>query len=170
MIAEAKKRETALKKELKESKDQVKILKEKHKEVVASEYYYTRKAAYEFGVRRDLEIDLGRAMQTLIDHQEMTADLQKELDDLKEAAEYLVDVYVPKVEGGPQELEEAEGRLKTLLMDNGKLAAAAALATVRHHVLTFNLEKVREEFDLTRVVGIEDIQAAAEEIVKKIDL
>ena len=74
-FADAKKRETALKKDLKESKDQVKVLKEKNKKVVASEYYYTRKAAYEFGVRRDLEVDLSRAIQTLIDHQEMIANL-----------------------------------------------------------------------------------------------
>ena len=160
--------------ELKESKDLVKSLKEKTKEAQDSEYYFSRKAAYECGVRRDLEIDLSRAMQTLIDHQEMTADLEKELDDHKEAAEYLVDVYAPKVEGGPQELvarlEDAEGRIKTLLMDGGKLAAATALATVKHHEPSFDLGKVKEELDLVQLVASEEIQAAADDIMKKIDL
>jgi hypothetical protein len=163
-----------LKKDLKESKEQVKILKEKHKEVVASESYFTLKAAYEFGAHRDLEIDLGRAMQTLIDHQEMTADMEKELDDLKEAAEYLVDVYAPKVEGELQGLVErldgVVGRIKALLMDGGKLAAATALAVVKHHEPSFDLERVKEEIDLAQAVDSEDIQAAAEEVMKKINL
>jgi hypothetical protein len=53
-----------------------------------------------------------------------------------------MDIYVPQEEGAePKELvdrlDEAEGRMRTLLLDTNKLAAASALATVKFHELSF---------------------------------
>ena len=67
-------------------------------------------------------------------------------------------------------MEGTEGRIKTLLMDSGKLAAATAVATVKHHEPSFDLGKVKEELDLVQLVASEEIQAAADDIMKKIDL
>jgi hypothetical protein len=64
------------------------------------------------------------------------AGLKKELGDLKDVAQYVMDLYVPQEEGAePKELidrlDEAEGRIKGLLLDTAKLAAAATLSTVK---------------------------------------
>jgi hypothetical protein len=57
-----------------------------------------------------------------------------------------------------------------LLLDTSKLAAAATLAAVKYHVPSFDLQKVAEDVDLSELVNHEDVQAAAEEVVKKFDL
>jgi hypothetical protein len=74
--------------------------------------------------------------------------------------------------GEPKELiarlDEAEGQMRALLLDTSKLPAAAALATVKFHELTFDLQKVAKDVDLAELVNSEDIQAAAGEIIKKV--
>jgi hypothetical protein len=64
--------------------------------------------------------------------------LEKLLTNLREAVEYLMGIYVPHDEGvEPKELvarlDEAEGRMKTLLLDTNRLTVAAALVTVKSH-------------------------------------
>jgi hypothetical protein len=66
------------------------------------------------------------------------AGLKKELSDLKDVVQYVMDLYVPQEEGAePKELvdrlDEAEGRIKGQLLDTAKLAVAAALSTVKYH-------------------------------------
>jgi hypothetical protein len=67
-------------------------------------------------------------------------------------------------------LYEADDQMKALLLDNSKLATAAMLAAVKYHESSFHLHKVTEDVDLSELVNREDIQAAAEEVVKKFDL
>jgi hypothetical protein len=69
---------------------------------------------------------------------------KKEVNDLKDAAQYVMDLYVPQEEGAePKELvdrlDEAESRIQGLLLDTAKLMAAAALSTVKYHDLSFDL-------------------------------
>jgi hypothetical protein len=66
-------------------------------------------------------------------------------------------------------LDEAEGCIKGLLLDTANLAVATALSTVKYHDLSFDLQKVSEDMDLSGLVRREDIVAAAEEVVKKFD-
>jgi hypothetical protein len=66
-------------------------------------------------------------------------------------------------------LDEAEGRIKGLLLDTAKLAAAAALSTVKYHDPSFDLQKVSEEVDLSGSLRREDIMAAVEEVINKFD-
>jgi hypothetical protein len=66
-------------------------------------------------------------------------------------------------------LDEAEGRIKGLLLDTANLAAAAVLLKVKYHDLSFDLQKVSEDVDLSGLVRCEDIVAAAEEVIKKFD-
>jgi hypothetical protein len=66
-------------------------------------------------------------------------------------------------------LDEAEGRIKGLLLDTANLAATAALSTVRCHDLLFDLQKVSEDMDLSVLIRHEDIVAAAEEVIKMFD-
>jgi hypothetical protein len=85
-----------------------------------------------------------------------------------------MDLYVPREEGAEPKplidrLNEAEGRIKSLLLDIAKLAASAALLTVKYHDPSFNLQKVSEDMDLSGLVRREDVVAAAEEVVKKFD-
>jgi hypothetical protein len=100
--------------------------------------------------------------------------MEKELGDLKDAARYVMDLYVPQEEGAePKELidrlDEDESRIKGLLLDTAKLVAAAALSTMKYHDSSFDLQKVSEDIDLSGLVGREDIMAAAEEVVNKFD-
>jgi hypothetical protein len=102
------------------------------------------------------------------------AGLEKDLGELKDAAQYVMGLYVSQEEGGEPKplidrLDEAEGRIKGLLLDTANLAAAAALSTVKYHDLSFDLQKVSEDVDLSDLVRCEDIVAAAEEVVKKFD-
>jgi hypothetical protein len=55
-----------------------------------------------------------------------------------------MDFYVPQEEGVEPKLlidrlDEAEGRIKGLLLDTTNLAAAAALSMVKYHDPSFNL-------------------------------
>jgi hypothetical protein len=100
--------------------------------------------------------------------------LEKELGELKDATHYVMDLYVPQEEGVEPKplidrLDEAEGRIKGLLLDIANLAVAAALSTVKYHNPSFDLQKVSEDVDLSGLVRREDIMEAAEEVVKKFD-
>jgi hypothetical protein len=64
-------------------------------------------------------------------------------------------------------LDDAECRIKDLLLDTAKLAAAAALSTVKYHESSFDLQKVSEDIDLPGLVRCEDVVAAVEEVVNK---
>jgi hypothetical protein len=64
--------------------------------------------------------------------------LEKELGELKDTAQYVMDLYVPQEEGAEPKplidrLDEAEGRIKGLLLDTANLAAVAALSTVKYY-------------------------------------
>jgi hypothetical protein len=67
------------------------------------------------------------------------------------------------------QLDEAEGRIKSLLLDTANLAVATALSTVKHHDPSFDLQKVSQYVDLPGLIRCEDIMAAAEEVLKKFD-
>jgi hypothetical protein len=100
--------------------------------------------------------------------------LEKELGELKDAAQYVMDLYVPQEEGAEPKLlidwlDKAEGCIKGLLLDTANLAAAAVLSTVKYHDPSFDLQKVSEDVDLSGLVRREDIVATAEEVVKKFD-
>jgi hypothetical protein len=86
-----------------------------------------------------------------------------------------MDIYVPQEEGAePRELfdrlDEANGWMKALLLDTNKLGVAAALAMVKYHEPSFNLQKVAEDVDLSELVNRGDVQATVEEIMKKFNL
>jgi hypothetical protein len=96
------------------------------------------------------------------------------LGELKDAAQYVTDLYVLQEEGAEPKplidrLDEAEGRIKGLLLDTADLAAAAALSKVMYHDPSFDLQKVSEDVDLSGLMRCEDIMAAAEEVIKKFD-
>jgi hypothetical protein len=60
------------------------------------------------------------------------AGLEKELGELKDVAEYVMDLYVPQEEGAEPKplidrLDEAKGRIKGLLLDTANLATVAVL-------------------------------------------
>jgi hypothetical protein len=100
--------------------------------------------------------------------------LERELSDLKDAAQYVMDLYVPREEGAEAKplvnrLDKAEGHIKGLLLDTAHLAAAAALSTVKHHDPSFDPQKVSEDMDLLGLIRREDIVAAVGEVVKKFD-
>jgi hypothetical protein len=85
-----------------------------------------------------------------------------------------MDLYVPQEEGAKPKplidrLDEVEGRVKGLLKDTAKLAAAAALSMVKYHDPSFDLQKVSEDVDLSGMVRREDVMAAAEEVINKFD-
>jgi hypothetical protein len=67
------------------------------------------------------------------------------------------------------QLDEAEGHIKGLLLDTANVAAAATLSTVKYHDPSFDLQKVSEDMDLSGLIRREDVVAAAGEVVKKFD-
>jgi hypothetical protein len=102
------------------------------------------------------------------------AGLEKELGELKDAAQYVMNLYVPQEEGAEPKplidrLDEGEGRIKGLFLDTANLAAAAALSTVKYHDPSFDLQKFSEDVDLSGLIRREDIVVVAEEVVKKFD-
>jgi hypothetical protein len=102
------------------------------------------------------------------------AGLEKELGELKDAAQYVMDLYVPQEEGAEPKplidrLDEAEGRIKGLVLDTANLAAVVALSTVKHHDPSFDLQNVSEDVDLSGLIRREYVVAAVGEVVKKFD-
>jgi hypothetical protein len=102
------------------------------------------------------------------------AGLETKLSELKDAAHFVMDLYVPQEEWvEPQQLvdrlDEVEGCIKSLLLDAAHLAAAAALSTINHHDSSFDLPKVSGRVDLLGLIRCEEIVAAASEVVKKFD-
>ena len=96
----------------------------------------TQKLAYEKRVRRDLEINLVAAMQSLQNDQVVIAGLEVEMTDLKNAAGYVMDMVVPH--DNPEEptplldrLMAAPDRVTDLLKESGKTAAIGALVRVK---------------------------------------
>jgi hypothetical protein len=85
-----------------------------------------------------------------------------------------MDLYVPQEEGAEPKplidrLDEAEGRIKGLLLDTANLVAVATLSTVKHHDPSFDMQKVSEDMDLSGLIRREDVVAAMGEVVKKFD-
>jgi hypothetical protein len=85
-----------------------------------------------------------------------------------------MDLFVPQEEGAEPKplidrLDEAEGRIKGLLLDTANLAATAALSIVKNHDPSFDLQKVSKDVDLSGPIRREDIVAAAGEVIKKFD-
>jgi hypothetical protein len=85
-----------------------------------------------------------------------------------------MDLYVSQEEGTEpklliEQLDEAEGRIKGVLMDTANLAVAATLSTVKYHDPSFDLQKVSQDGDLSGLVRREDVVATVEEVVKKFD-
>jgi hypothetical protein len=102
------------------------------------------------------------------------AGLEKELGELKDAAQYVMDLYVPQEEGAEPKplvnrLDEAEGRIKGLLLDTANLAVVAVLSTVKYHDPPFDLQKFSEDVDLSGLIRRGYVVAATEEVVKKFD-
>jgi hypothetical protein len=100
--------------------------------------------------------------------------LEKELGELKDAAQYVGDLYIPQEEGAEPKplidrLDEAEGHIKGLLLDTANLATVAALSTVKNHDPSFDLQKVSEDVDLSCLIRREDVVVVAGEVVKKFD-
>jgi hypothetical protein len=96
------------------------------------------------------------------------------MSELKDAAQHAMDLYVPQEEGAEPKpliewLDEAEGRIKGMLLDTTNLAAATALSTVKYHDPSFDLQKVPEDVDLSDLIRREDIVAVAGEVIKKFD-
>jgi hypothetical protein len=94
--------------------------------------------------------------------------------ELKDVAQYVMDLYIPQKEGAEPKplidrLDEAEGRIKGLLLDTANLVAVVALLIVKYHGPSFNLQKISEDVDLSGLVRCEDIVAVTEEVVKKFD-
>jgi hypothetical protein len=86
----------------------------------------------------------------------------------------MMDLHVPQEEGVEPTplinwLDEAEGRIKGLLLDTAKIAAVATLSTVKYHDPSFDLQKVSEYMDMSGLVRREDVVVAVEEVVNKFD-
>jgi hypothetical protein len=74
------------------------------------------------------------------------AGLEKELGELKDAAQYVMDLYVPQEEGAEPKplidrLDEAEGRIKGLLLDTTNLAVATVSSAVKYHDPSFDPQR-----------------------------
>jgi hypothetical protein len=85
-----------------------------------------------------------------------------------------MDLCVPQEEGAEpklliDQLDEADSRIKGMLLDTANLAAAAVLSTVKYHDPSFDLQKVSEDVDLSGLVRREDIMPTAGEVVMKFD-
>ena len=139
----------ATKEELKEAKEAVRVLKESTAEAQQSESAMSNKLAYEKRVRRDLEIDLVVAMQTLQNDQVAIAGMEVEMTDLKRAAEYIMDMVVPQED--PEKpipmldrLLVAPEKTTELLRETGCLAASGALIRVKSHYPEVNMSKIMD--------------------------
>jgi hypothetical protein len=87
------------------------------------------------------------------------ADLEKEQGELKDVAQYVMDLYVPREEGAEPKplidrLDETEGHIKGLLLDTANLAATAALSTVKYHDPSFDLQKVSKMWTCLASSGV----------------
>ena len=172
VFADANKKEKKLQKHLKEAEDAIKTLKESTKATNDSEYAMTRKLAYEKQVRRDLEINLVVAMQSLQNDQVAIAGLEVEIIDLKEVAGYIMDMVA--LQDNSKELTPLIDRLiaapdhiTNLLKASGKTAAVGALTRVKSHYPEVEFAKIEaspnRQADL-KAIEVE-VDAAAERII-----
>jgi hypothetical protein len=94
------------------------------------------------------------------------ASLEKELGDFKDAAQYVMDLYVLEEEGTERKglierLDEAEHRVRDQLLDTAKLVAAVALSMVKYHEPSYDLQKVTEDVDLSGLVRQKRLSASS---------
>ena len=173
----ADKKEKELQDDLKEARDAIKILKESTKAANVSEYAMTWKLAYKKRVRRDLEIDLVVAMQSLQNDQVAIAGLEVEIADIKDATGYVMDMVVPQV--NPKEptllldrLIAAPDRVTDLLKSTGKTVAVGALSWEKSHYPEVEVTKIENgpnrDADLKALEA--EVEATAEKVVEDLDL
>lgn len=176
-VPDAARNEKLLQEELKDTKGAIKVLKESTKAVAESEYYLSRKLAYEKGIRKDLDIDLVSAMKTIQNDQVAIARLEAKVTDLEEAAGYVMDMVVSqedKDEPVPllDRLIVAPDHLKSLLKDAGKTVAVGALTWVKSHFPEVNMKKVEagenKDADLEAIEA--EVQVVADKVVERFEL
>ena len=107
------------------------------------------KLVYEKRVRRDLEINIVVAMQTLQNDQVALAGMEVEMTDLKRAAEYIMDMVVPQED--PEKpilvldhLLVAPEKTTELPRETGCLAASGALIRVKSHYTEVDMSKIMD--------------------------
>ena len=184
MLADATRKEKKLQEDLKEAKEDlkeakgtIKTLKKSTKAANDSEYAMTQKLAYEKRVRKDLEINLVAAMESLRNDQVAIAGLEVEMTNLKNTAGYVMDMVVPQE--NPEEptplldrLMVAPDRVTDLLKESGKMGAVGALVTVKSHYPEVEVTKLEagpnREVDLVALEA--EVEAAADKVVEDLAL
>ena len=116
-------------------------------------------------------------MQSLQNDQVAITGLEVEIADLKEAAEYVMDMVAPQA--NPEEptplldrLIAAPDRVTELLKASGKTAAVGALLRVKSHYPEVEVAKIEagpnRDADLKALEA--EVEAAAEKVVEDLDL
>jgi hypothetical protein len=125
------------------------------KEATESEYAISQKLAYETGARRGLEAEFEVVLKSLQSDQITIAGYEVKLNDLKGAANYVMDcIAVPTEVEEPQSivdrLIDTPNRPLTLLKATSLVAATDALVRVRSHYPDIDMAKVKGGADTTK--------------------
>jgi septum formation topological specificity factor MinE len=140
------------------------------------QYAISQKLAYEKRARHDLEVNLKVALKSLQNDQVIIVGQEVELNDLKNAAHYAMDMIAVQVEG--EEPKSAldriiviPDRLLTLLKATSLEAATDALVRVKSHYLDVDMVKVKGGADTTKdLKALElEVRDAAMEVMDTLD-
>jgi hypothetical protein len=138
-------------------------LKQAMKEAADSEYVVSQKLAYEKGARRDLEVEFEVALKSLQNDQVTIAGYEVELNDLKGAANYVMECIAVLTEGEEAKsivdrLVDTPNRLLKLLKATSLAAATDALVRVKSHYLDLDMAKVKAGTDTTKDLGALELE------------
>jgi hypothetical protein len=140
---------------LREAKAGSEELKRVRKEIIDSEYAISRKLAYEKQARRDLEVCLEVALKALQNDHVIIAGQEVELVDLKNVANFAMDMLASQVKGEEPKpaidhLLAAPEKLLDLLKATSLAAATEALVRVKSHYPNIDMVKVGEDPNATK--------------------
>jgi chromosome segregation ATPase len=123
-------------------------LKRPMKEAADNEYAVSQKLAYKTGARQGLEVEFEAVLNSLQNNQVTIVGYEVELNDLKGAANYVMDCIAVPAEGEEAKstidrLVETPDRLLTLLKAKSLAAATDALVRVKSHYPNIDMAKVK---------------------------
>jgi hypothetical protein len=140
------------------------------------QYAISQKLAYEKRARHDLEVNLKVALKSLQNDQVIIVGQEVELNDLKNAAHYAMDMITVQVEGEEPKsaldrIIDIPDRLLTLLKETSLAAATDALVRVKSHYLDVDMVKVKGGADTTKdLKALElEVRDAAMEVMDTLD-
>jgi chromosome segregation ATPase len=162
-LKSTKERVRSLEVNLREAEAGAEEIKQLMKGTIDSEYAVSQMLAYEKQSRKDLEVSLEVALKALQNDQVTIAGREVELNDLKNAANFVMDILASQVKGEEPKpaidrLLATPEKLLDLLKETSLAAATEVLVWMKFHYPDIDMVKVGGGSDMTKDLKVLELE------------